>query len=48
VDRVRLLTGSDATIFELRDGRPMRLTTTIRKQNSTERNDNTELVDCNG
>jgi methyl-accepting chemotaxis protein len=44
VDRVTSLTGVDATIFEMRGARPMRVTTTIRKLNSTERNDNTELT----
>ncbi len=44
VDRVKELTGADATIFQIIDGVPMRVTTTVRKINSTERADNTELV----
>ena len=44
VDEVKALTGGDATIFQLIDGKPMRVTTTILKLHSSERNDNTELV----
>lgn len=44
VDEVKQLTGADATIFQLRDDRPMRITTSVRKSNSAERNDNTELT----
>ncbi|MDB5040079.1 MAG: methyl-accepting chemotaxis sensory transducer [Candidatus Eremiobacteraeota bacterium] len=44
VDRVKELTGGDATIFQVIDGKPMRVTTTVHKLNSTERNDNTELI----
>jgi methyl-accepting chemotaxis protein len=44
VDRTKALTGADATIFGVRDGVPMRITTTVRKAHSTERNENTELI----
>jgi methyl-accepting chemotaxis protein len=44
VDEVKQLTGADATIFQLRDDRPMRETTSVRKLDSSERNDNTELT----
>jgi methyl-accepting chemotaxis protein len=44
VDKVKKLTGADATIFEMRDGTPMRVTTTVLKLGSTERNDNTALT----
>ena len=44
VDKVKMLSGADATIFELSDGKPVRATTTVRKMNSTERNDGTELI----
>jgi methyl-accepting chemotaxis protein len=44
VDEVKRLTGADATIFQIRDGKPMRVTTTVLKLNSSERNDNTELT----
>jgi HAMP domain-containing protein len=44
VDRTKELTGADATIFQVRDGVPVRVTTTVRKPNSDERNDNTELT----
>jgi len=44
VDKVKELTGADATIFQVIDGKPMRVTTTVLKMKSTERNDNTELI----
>jgi methyl-accepting chemotaxis protein len=44
VDEVKTLTGGDATIFQVIDGKPMRVTTSVLKLNSTERNDNTELT----
>ncbi|HEX3551420.1 MAG TPA: methyl-accepting chemotaxis protein, partial [Candidatus Elarobacter sp.] len=44
VDRVKRLTGADATIFQVIDGKPIRLTTTVLKLHSTERNDGTELT----
>lgn len=44
VDKVKALTGADATIFQVRGGVPVRVTTTVRKLNSAERNDNTELT----
>jgi methyl-accepting chemotaxis protein len=43
VDKVKELTGADATIFQVIDGKPMRVTTTVLKANK-ERNDNTELI----
>jgi methyl-accepting chemotaxis protein len=44
VDKVKELTGADATIFQVIDGKPIRLTTSVLKLNSTERNDGTELT----
>jgi methyl-accepting chemotaxis protein len=44
VDKVKMLTGADATIFQLRDGTLIRVTTTVRKLPGTERNDGTELT----
>ena len=44
VDKLKELTGADATLLEVRDGVPRRLTTTVRKLNSSERNDGTELT----
>ncbi|HEY4442184.1 MAG TPA: Cache 3/Cache 2 fusion domain-containing protein, partial [Candidatus Elarobacter sp.] len=52
VDRVKQLTGADATIFQMIDGKPMRVTTTVMKLKPKvapagwvpARNDNTELV----
>src|SRR6202790_3616039 len=44
VDEVKELTGGDATIFQIIDGKPMRVTTTVHKLKSAERNDNTELI----
>ena len=43
VDTLKALTGADATLFEVRDGVPRRVTTTVLKLNSRERNDGTEL-----
>jgi methyl-accepting chemotaxis protein len=45
VDDVKKISGADATLFQVMpDGKPMRLTTTVLKLNSTERNDGTELT----
>ncbi len=44
VDHLRALTGADATLFALLDGKPMRVTTTIRKLDGSGRNVHTELV----
>ena len=52
VDKVKELTGADATIFQVIDGKPMRVTTTVMKLKAKdapkdaapERNDNTELT----
>ena len=44
VDRLKDLTGVDATIFEFRDGVPIRLTTTIVKLDGSGRNVGTELL----
>jgi len=45
VDDTKSLSGADATLFQIMsDGKPMRLTTTVLKLNSTDRNDHTELV----
>ena len=52
VDKVKELTGADATIFQVIDGKPMRVTTTVMKlKKPTDpkdappvRNDNTELI----
>jgi len=43
VDHVRKVAGADATLFAILDGKPIRVTTTIRKQNG-DRNVRTELV----
>jgi diguanylate cyclase (GGDEF)-like protein len=43
VDRVRALSGADATLFAVRDGKPVRVSTTIRNPNGFERNTGTEL-----
>jgi diguanylate cyclase (GGDEF)-like protein len=44
VDHVRALTGADATIFRVEDGRPIRVATTILKLDGSGRNVGTELV----
>jgi methyl-accepting chemotaxis protein len=45
VDDTKRLSGADATLFQIMpDGKPTRLTTTVLKLNSTERNDGTELT----
>jgi len=44
VDHVRALTGADATLFAVVDGRPIRVTTTIIKLDGSGRNIGTELV----
>jgi diguanylate cyclase (GGDEF)-like protein len=44
VDRLKRLTGVDATIFELRDGVPIRITTTIVRLDGSGRNTGTELL----
>ncbi len=44
VDRVKEITGADATIFQKIDGKAIRVTTTVHKLNSTERADNTVLI----
>ncbi len=44
VDRVKTITGADATIFQIVDGRPIRLATTIMKSDGLGRNVGTELA----
>ncbi|MBV9892661.1 MAG: Cache 3/Cache 2 fusion domain-containing protein [Chloroflexi bacterium] len=45
VDDVKKISGADATLFQVMpDGKPVRLTTTVLKLNSTDRNDGTELT----
>jgi methyl-accepting chemotaxis protein len=45
VDDVKKISGADATLFQVMpDGKPIRLTTTVLKLNSTDRNDGTELT----
>lgn len=44
VDHLHALTGADATLFAILDGKPMRVTTTILKLNGSGRNVRTELV----
>ena len=45
VDDVKKISGADATLFQIMpDGKPVRLTTSVLKLNSTERNDYTELT----
>jgi methyl-accepting chemotaxis protein len=45
VDDVKKLSGADATLFQVMpDGKPIRLTTTVLKLNSPDRNDGTELT----
>jgi len=43
VDRVRALTGADATLFAVRDGKPIRVSTTIRNADGSTRDRGTEL-----
>jgi len=44
VDQLHALTGADATLFALLDGKPIRVTTTILKLDGSGRNVHTELV----
>jgi diguanylate cyclase (GGDEF)-like protein len=44
VDRLKALTGADATLFEVIDGTPIRVSTTIGKLDGSGRNTGTELI----
>jgi methyl-accepting chemotaxis protein len=44
VDGIKSLTGAEASIFQLRGGRPIRVATTVRRPHTNERSDGTELT----